>query len=262
MNKIAFLVQNNHVLHMTIPVAQYTWSRPVDLIDRSSYDGFDVDNSDIDWSQYDFVFVFGSVQFMREMIGTSLGKHIFYENGGVWATYFWTQKFGTRSVNSQGRLMYLKDVLPFLSKFGSWHVRPNSFDKAFTAAVFSKSTWATVLQERVLADDLVCFVSPIQDIHSEYRCWIVDGRIVDISKYCTRGELDKERMSPNSQLWADAQRLADHFLPASHVVMDVAEMEDGELKFLEFNAIHSSGWYAADIPTVLDALIEWSKAKK
>jgi len=55
-----------------------------------------------------------------------------------------------------------------------------------------------------------------------------------------------------------ARRLANRYLPTPCVVLDIA-LTDSGYKLVEFNPINSSGWYAADIGSVLDEWIAWSR---
>lgn len=258
MNKVAIFVQNNHVLFNSIPVAQYAWRRPdIDLVDRSSTMMLNADDCGVDWSQYDVIVPYGSVQFMRNLLNTSLRDRVFYDIGNNWRTELWSEKFGRLALNHRGQLLKVADVPQLLAAKGVHHIRPSYDDKAFNGKVYSEASWVKMLEEKPLREDLEVVASPEEHIVEEYRCWVVAGKVIEISQYMLRGELELQRMTPEHYIWHEAQKLADVFLPEDIVVMDVCELEDGEVKFLEFNSFHSSGWYHASIDHILDTTINY-----
>jgi hypothetical protein len=113
--------------------------------------------------------------------------------------------------------------------------------------------WNVLFEQRQLQKDLVCWVSPSQSLFAEWRCWVVGGRVVEVSQYrandamCVRRETAQEVHSA-------AHQLANLHLPAPCVVMDIALNPTG-FKVVEYNPIHSSGWYAANIEIVLEPLL-------
>lgn len=246
------------MLYNTIPVAKYTWRRPhVDLIDRSSTMDFDADNCDVNWAQYDIIIPYGSVQFMRNLLDTSLRDRVYYDRGGLWRTDEWIKRFGSIALNSGGWSTRADQVSAQL-QVGPYHVRPSHEDKAFNGKVYTNDCWERMVSLRDVPPDMEVFISPVEQIVAEYRCWVIGGEVIEISRYLTRGELDLGRItSPEHHIWLAAQSIADVFLPEDIVVMDVVELEDGTVKFLEFNSFHSSGWYAADIDHVLDSVINY-----
>lgn len=255
--RVALLVQNNYILHLTIPVARWCWNNPdVVLVDRSGGNEFNADNCGAQWTDFDVVIPYGSVQMVRQLLSTSIAQWVHYSTDGRWATDSWIDQFGDLACNNTGQLMLAEDVPDFLTEHGPHHVRPNNYDKAFTAAVFTTpNSWLSM--DRPIDAVLPCFVSSLVTIEAEYRCWIVGGRIVEMSQYMNDGQYLKQRINPNNPLWMAAQLLADVGTPAKCCVMDVAVVH-GVVKFLEFNSIHSSGWYDADVSTVLRALVDWS----
>ncbi len=136
------------------------------------------------------------------------------------------------------------------------HVRPLSQDKAFNAMVFDAVAWGAMLSDRPLDPALECWVSPLQDITAEWRCWIVGGRMVAATQYRKDGQMHLLPGAP-PEVGAFVNDVAKDWLPAPCVVVDVA-LSSRELRVLEFNPFQSSGWYAVDIPTVLDAWLAWS----
>lgn len=257
MTKTAFFVQNNYVEHLTAPIARYANAHGISLEDRSSFKGFDPDDCGITWSDYDLVLPYGSVQFVRQLKDSSLAKFIFHEES-LFATSKWSAIFGNDALNGLGCQTSVTEVIEHL-RHGPRHLRPDMIDKAFSGGVFDTAKFENLRHERKLADDLACWISPLQTIKTEWRCWVVGGQIIEISKYRDAGQMSLEReMSPEVRLVS--QGFADRYLPAPCVVLDVAMVND-QYKIIEFNPIHCCGWYKANIDVILDAWVAWSQAQ-
>lgn len=256
MKKPVFFVQNNHVEHLTVPVCDFVHARGYALEDRSSTTEFNPDDCWVDWDQYHPVLPYGSVQFVRKLKKCSrLGQYIMYSED-AFSTANWTAIFGERAVNHRGRRVAAADVPALLQAEGKLHVRPDREDKAFIAAVFDPEGWEKVRSERELSPELLCWASPVVTLHGEWRCWVVGGKVIEISQYREDGK--PHRMLETRQgIHAAAQALADVYLPAPAVVMDVAATEAG-IQVLEFNPIHGAGWYAARVDFVLESWLQWS----
>jgi hypothetical protein len=242
---IAFFVQNNLVERMTVPVACYARENGMLLYDRSSAEDFNPDDCGIDWTDL-IVFPFGSVQFIRKIQNSSLRKFIFHDPIGFSSNH-WLNMFGDKLLNGSGQIIPLSNVSDYLSVFGPMHLRPNSVDKAFTGAVYDIDTWANT--KKIEDPQLLCWASPVQHILSEWRCWIVDGQVVEICQYRKDNAMFISRTFEQS-VYDAAQDMANIYTPSECVVMDLALTKNG-YKLIEFNPIQSSGWYGADSNAVL-----------
>ncbi len=256
---IAIFVQNNFVLNLTIPVAQAVWKRPeLVLIDRSSSSEADWDNCGIDYSQYRAVIPFGSVQMVRQMSECASFREDINYSTFEFATDRWIQMYGPFAANwKDGYRMPAICVPDYLEHNGPQHIRPNQKDKLFNGNVYNITSWNELMMVKPVDPSEDVFVSPPQTFKAEYRCWIVGGRVIQVSQYMKAGEFWKEQIPDTHRVWEFANALADIYLPFLCVVMDVVELEDGSHAFLEFNSIHSSGWYAADVGTIIDRLADW-----
>lgn len=255
-NPPCFFVQNNYVERITVPVANYARGAGLCLEDRSSFAEFDADDCGIDWSTYGHILPIGSVQFLRKLKKSkSLAAHIHHDDYSFSATT-WKERLGALMLNEVGQVVLAGDV-PELLAGGALHVRPNAVDKAFHAKVFSLGSWAEMRTDRGIADGLDCWASPAKEINGEWRCWFVGHTLVEISRYRKDGAMARMRGAP-AEVVEFASTIAVTWLPAECVVMDIALTPDGP-RVLEFNPIHGSGWYAADVPTVLEAWLAWSQ---
>lgn len=208
----AFFVQNNYVERLTVPVAVFAREHGIALEDRSSFIGFDPDDCGIDWSAYSFVLTYGSVQFLRKLKASSLAPFILHDEARF-ATSVWAPIFGADALNGGGVLVPASQVADHLARNSSLHLRPDSVDKAFVGGVFDAAAWTVVRGDRELADDLACWASPVAAIEAEWRCWIVGGKVVEVSKYREAGRPALER-EVRSEIHEAAKRLADRYVPA------------------------------------------------
>jgi hypothetical protein len=163
--------------------------------------------------------------------------------------------YGEKALNGRGMLLPAKDVAHHLGRTGPAHLRPDRVDKAFTGGLMDQAAWETLLEQRKLDPELACWASPPAAIEAEWRCWVVDGRVIEVSQYREAGRRHCLQETRQDVLEA-AQALASVYQPAPCVVMDMAHVENRYV-CLEFNPLQSSGWYAADVARVLDAWLAW-----
>lgn len=254
--RVGFFVQNNQVEKLTVPVAEYAHEHGYVLHDRSSTPEFNVDDCDIDWAQFDVVIPYGSVQFLRQVKASqSLHSYVFHDEKAFSASY-WMPIFAGQALNGNGFKLYANEATKTFVSGEVLHLRPDSVDKAFPGGVYDKASWDKTVSERNLDDSLVCWASPLKTIRAEYRCWIVGREVVEISRYRRDDKMDVERET-SEEIFTEAQSLADTYLPAQCVVMDMALTDEG-FKVIEFNPIHSSGWYGAEVKRVIDRWVTWS----
>lgn len=115
--------------------------------------------------------------------------------------------------------------------------------------------WWMIEYDHIKADERL-IVSPIQKIVREWRFFLVDGNVVSGSQYKHDGVLRIREPIPDN-VWMHAHRMALEWLPHPTIVMDIAEMDDGQMKVVEFNCLNCSGFYAAPIIPILGALDTW-----
>jgi len=103
------------------------------------------------------------------------------------------------------------------------------------------------------ADTLVQVSEPL-NIYSEYRFWVVRGKISTSSMY-KRGK-DVIYSPEVDQRFADyVHEVISIWSPHESFVIDVADTEDG-LRIVEPNTLNASGYYAADMQKLVFALEE------
>lgn len=255
MKDIGFFVQNNYVTKLTIPVASFARESGYALEDRSSFEGFDVDQCGIDFSRYDLMIPYGSVQFLRHLIKSQSFKNKLHYTPSNFDAQLWRKNLSDTLLNFDSQECDKSQVASMLLQ-GPCHVRPTQIDKLFTAKVFDSLTWNYLLENRSFEG--LCTVSPVKAIEQEWRCWVLNGEIIEISSYLKNGVLNTYPEESES-LWKVASQLAEAWLPELCVVMDICKTAEGDFKILEFNPIYSSGWYRANVPLLLTKWIKFEK---
>ena len=254
-----FVLQNNSFDRIGPLVGRcldYCRASGMPFEDRSLTADLDVDGWLLDESE-GLVF-FGSVGWMKRFKASRYARWVHYDEE-AFAASVWVPVLGDLAFNGKGRgwLGDVSSVAKRLEKVGTrLHVRPDRDDKAFSGGLFDAEGWRRTIAERSALlgrdiSDLACWVSEPRDISAEIRCWVVDGRVVEASYYRRSGKSDIQRVADagTMSLMSD---FAKAYLPCGTTVMDIA-FDGADAGVLEYNPIHSSGWYAADVAAVLDA---------
>lgn len=149
-----------------------------------------------------------------------------------------------------------------------WFCRPSNDLKQFAGHTTTTKALVDWLKDAMEIQTSECptgldssteiVVSSVKPINMEWRWFIVGGQIVAGSTYRVRNQL-RSILERNPEVIAEAQNLADIWLPDSCVVMDTALLATGEVKVIEFNSINSSGFYAVDPGVVFNALYDYHK---
>ncbi|MCV9964630.1 ATP-grasp domain-containing protein [Pararhizobium sp. BT-229] len=253
-----FVLQNNsldRIGRLVMPCVDYCARHGLEFVDRSLTVDLDVDRLDIDESGG--LLVYGSVGWAKRFKESRFGRWIDYDED-AFAASTWGPLLGERALNGRGEFMTVLEVSRRLASGGRLHLRPDRNDKAFAGGVFDAATWGEMLAERrssfgVTLDDITCWASVAQPIDGEVRCWFVAGELVEASRYRRDGALVVERVEDPGVMKVAAE-LGGCYLPIDNAVMDIA-FQGGDAYVLEYNKIHSAGWYAADVDRVLDGWV-------
>lgn len=135
-------------------------------------------------------------------------------------------------------------------------IRPVHDTKVMQAQVVEHDNYEFFMKQlkASVGDDFEILLSKAKDILAEYRLFIVNGKVVAHSLYKLRGEVIYNINVP-SYIIEIAEELCHKWTPAKAFVMDFAETET-EFLVLEVNNINCAGFYAADIPSIVDAIME------
>lgn len=153
-------------------------------------------------------------------------------------------------------------------------VRPIDDTKSFAGRVFEpeefKKWQYDVCQLKVedgstINNNTLIQVSSPKKIYSEYRCWIVDRKIVTISQYKLGDRVVYKNV--DNDVGREAYQFAwsvlkgnifantslDGWMPQPAFCLDVCETPDG-WRIVEINTINSAGFYAANMTSLVNAL--------
>lgn len=254
---VLFVLQNNSfdkIGRLIVPCLEYCAARGLPFADRSLTSDLDLETWVLDDAEG--MVVYGSVGWMKRFKASRYGRWIDYDEDAFAATT-WVPALGSAAFNAHGAELSVSDVTGRLSGSGtSLHVRPNRDDKAFAGGVFDATSWEKMISEMgaltgMDMTEVTCWASEVRKIDAEIRCWFVEGELVEASYYRRCGSMYLERITDAAILGRIAS-LGCLYLPCGNCVLDVA-LSEGGMTVLEFNPIHSSGWYAADVTRVLDA---------
>jgi hypothetical protein len=159
----------------------------------------------------------------------------------------WVSTFGDVMLNNECDFVTYSD---FKTKYarGSWFVRPVLHQKAFTGQVVTNGDVFALEVNRKgryvqHPPDILVAVSPVAPrIRSEYRLWLYKGLPVMGCRYRDDGAPSRTADAP-PEILRTAAELVRGKVRSDLIVMDVAVTENGELKIVEFNSVHSAGIY-------------------
>lgn len=152
-------------------------------------------------------------------------------------------------------------------------IKPDNDLKQFSGTVVpSGKTLREVLEEKnelitALKSPIanVLISSNIKEIIEEVRCYVVNKKVVTLSRYRYEGKLN---MTPLNELfhkqYSDfAQHIIDTvYYPSSEFTIDICQLSNGELKVVEYNCLNASGLYECDSKALFTALKEFHYPEK
>lgn len=193
-------------------------------------------------------FFYGSTGLLQRLRETSEWSASVYGDKASLDQRSWYEHRAPDMLNTTYELMTLQHLRES-AQGKTFFVRPVVDQKAFAGQVVLDGDLAGLYRgrkgvAREHRDDLLVAVSPlIPTISAEYRLVVKDHRVRLGSRYRKDGRLDVHPTVP-AEVHARAQILAEGWMPANFIVMDVAVMPDGDVRIIEFNSVHSSGLYA------------------
>lgn len=94
-------------------------------------------------------------------------------------------------------------------------------------------------------------------IRAEYRVFVVNGKIIDVSQYMLDGQVVPSIVDEQTR-WKVinyVQAMQRIYQPHDHYVVDVAITHKGEMKIIEYNCLNCSGMYHIDRSAVFNAIL-------
>lgn len=131
--------------------------------------------------------------------------------------------------------------------------RSNSGNKIWAGQVIKdKIDLDFVKQENQL--DTLMFISSNKDISQEVRCWMINGKCIEISKYITWNKEQQEYIFSDDEYIKYAEYIATIYEPDQLYVIDLG-VYNNKIYIIEYNCFSTSGFYQANINKIISGLI-------
>lgn len=259
------VVQNNHVVRLTEPVTKAALARGIAVHDVSSGDQVARRPLPTEGGPWGPILLIGSSLFPTQWLEAvpEMGRWI-HRDEDMFDAALWAERMDARMLNARGHATTIADFSA--SDLPAMHVRPRDGMKLVGEKVRTESQAGSMsVPGIVVAPTEITalgidpatpiWASPVREIRAEVRTWMIGGRAVAGSTYRIDGTHDRRADHPFVDE-AAAVAVADHarWSPARHYVVDHALTDEGWL-VIEYNPIHSSGWYDADPGVVLEAFM-------
>jgi hypothetical protein len=159
------------------------------------------------------------------------------------------------------------------SKFaneGLIFIRPDGNDKPFHGERVSEnefSHWWKVVEYYSPGPECLCVVSKPSKIDREYRTIVSDGKVITSSVYRMGREIIHHQvMDAAINDFVESVLGASRFAPHPIFVVDVAVLEDGNMRIIEVGSVNSCGFYQCDVRPIIQevarhAITEWESLK-
>jgi len=180
--------------------------------------------------------------------------------------------FGDHLLNSNYIMMGLNDVLRNKSKiFDSFKtdaifIRPSDGFKSFPGQTLPKENFElefNILTKSYggLETDILCVVSPIQDIVEEYRFIVIDGKVVSGSLYMDKNNRKEwsayyDKICEDQEAFDFAIKMSKIYQPDKAYTIDVCKLSNDEYKMIELNSFFCASMYGNDYDKVVNAVNE------
>jgi len=169
------------------------------------------------------------------------------------------EHWGHEMLNADAVVVPFKDAVLKRTSF----LRPIEDSKVFPGRVYDPEEFedwqrkVCVLEEdygNSLTKDTLIQICQTKVIHSEYRFWVVRGKIVCASLYKQGDRVFYTDVVPGIFFEYVKDRIAE-WQPHDAFVVDVASCEEGDgIRIVEINTLNSCGFYACDIQKLVMAL--------
>jgi hypothetical protein len=145
------------------------------------------------------------------------------------------------------------DIFSIEPTWDTFFLRPLLDDKIMTGKVATKIELEQYRKRVNIAyKDKLLIASEVKEILKEYRLFIVDNEIITGSLYKVEGQLYTYSDIPE-KVKEYAEKVINAWQPSLAYALDIAETVDG-LKIIEINNINATGFYKANVSSIVKAL--------
>lgn len=168
----------------------------------------------------------------------------------------WVEVYGCDMLNSDIQLGKIHNIEPNLQTF---FIRPLEDSKYFNGKVTTKEEFLNWRKEYIMKysgkidfESIEVIISPVNEVYSEYRCFVVDSKILAMSQYKSGSNVFLSDSIPVGCIEFVENRI-NQWCPSEAFVIDTCMTKEG-YKIVEFNNYTSSGFYACDVVKIVEAL--------
>ncbi len=188
------------------------------------------------------------------LFGNNFKKSFFYDIEKFDQKYY--KNLDIPLLNKESEIINLKDNLK--RKFEEdVFVKPTSDLKAFVGGVLKAGETIEELIKRSSRMphwmEEPTLISKVKDIHSEYRFFVVDNKVVASSRYMLEKSVIPSKDIPE-EVMIIAPKYAKLYNPNRVFTMDLALLKNGSIEIVEYNCFNGSGTYDADLDNLVDVL--------
>ena len=235
------------------------------------YIPFEREPEELPFNNGENVVVYGSVEFVNFWTrNTNYVPCSYYNERELCCSFYMSKlsEFNDQFLNSECVFMpfgkFITDYQRVYEMFGTnvLFIRPDNGNKSFSGKMVHKGDinheHNAMKNLEHIDDSELIMISYCKNINNEYRYFIVNGEIVGKTQYMLNGKLFMDEFTD-----ATCDHLAndisknDRQLDIAYVCDITVDNSDHEPKIVEFNSINSSGFYSADIDSIV---IKLSKA--
>ena len=216
-----------------------------------------IDDVEIDTKRKD-VFVFGGTKLARIIKPYNYYPGSLLNDNHDYLVY--SEYYKDNLLNYDSKIVSLKDSIEWNNKI--YFIRPCADDKLFTGQVFNKESWlqmkSNLLNNGKNPDSLLQIATP-KNIQSEFRLYIVDGKVITGSQYTMNGRYYTNPIVDDDIIHF-AEDMCKVFQLADCFVMDIARTTNG-LKIVECGCINCAGFYDSDLIKLVIAIEDYYSSK-
>lgn len=209
-----------------------------------------------------FNIFYGSTSLMLNAYANSkFSDGIFYDPAKFnVSTYL--DKWPDKMLNSDGRVIKFSDFIETdVDKRSEWFLRPNEDDKSFAGTTMTSQEikdWYRKIKDidnPTLNCNTLIFASQKKTINKEWRNFIVNGKVIDSSRYMKDGAIHISHDDCPKSMIDFTEAAASTFSPHDIFVMDIAETSVG-FKIIECNCFNGTGFYHHNIKKIIKAVTD------
>lgn len=218
------------------------------------------------FSPVDQVVFYGSTTLMLTAYENEQYQHGVFYDPLSFSMKSYLHHWGNYMLNAEGQVMtFEKFIKTTVDTREEWFLRPNEDDKSFAGTVMSSSEikewYEKILQVNnpQLHADTNIMVAPTQQLIKEWRNIVIDGKVIDSSRYMCHGKLQIQKEDCPPEMLQFVEKQVKVYAPNDIFVIDIAETNQG-YKIIECNCFNGTGFYEHNIQKIVKSITD--KLKK